>query len=275
VIGYGAYLLKRLETSSLNKKVQASIFEQHLTYLIGELDRLTSNVSDIIREPLHKQSKERILQPKIPGQESVLEESMFAFDLTWDYPLLLNFLADVFKLQLCTEKIGGMLNKLIFPLLDSENYPQLHSNRLLLALALTKLNNETIKPLQDGEGSGTTDPCLSIEIGKINKKLFSEISRETVSKELKPNCAFLRNGTMGIAWIYSRLFILTADPLLKTEWEYWKEESFTLKESDQGYAGFIVEKQAEDKAFGLLNGLAGISLISCDFTLCPDASITN
>ena len=71
----------------------------------------------------------------------------------------------------------------------------------------------------------------------------------------------MQNGTSGIAWIYKQLFQLSGDKFYQTEALHWSNRSFEFDETDQGYAGFNVAKEEEDKAFGILDGLAGIYLI--------------
>lgn len=65
---------------------------------------------------------------------------------------------------------------------------------------------------------------------------------------------------MGISWIYQELFNLSDNVRFKTEADYWRNESFKFKETDQGYAGFNVARENEGETFGLLNGLSGIAL---------------
>ncbi|MGV8090712.1 MAG: hypothetical protein AB2L24_02430 [Mangrovibacterium sp.] len=263
VIGSGAYLLKRIRNPATNdEKLQTLINKQLLVHVISELDRRTQDVSNLIREPsLEQHDTETSQKAGTPAPE---RERTAIFDLTWDYPLLLAFLTEVFHLHLYDVRIIGILKRLILPILKAENHPQLHSNRLLLTLALTKLKYENInsllyeepdewKPSADTGGYAVVEPIIT--------SLLSGINRVAIAKELSPDCAFLRNGTMGIAWLYRELFNLSGNNVLfGMEAEYWTNESFKLKETEQGYAGFNVVRGNEGEACGLLNGLAGISL---------------
>ena len=65
---------------------------------------------------------------------------------------------------------------------------------------------------------------------------------------------------MGIFWIYQELFKLSDNVRFKMEAEYWINESFKLKETDQGYAGFNVARENEGEVVGILNGLSGVAL---------------
>lgn len=256
VIGLGAYLLKRIQNpAASDDKIQTLINKQSMIHLISELDRRTQDVPDLIREPSpehHDNDTSQGMKPDMKqGQPAI-------FDLTWDYPMLLAFLTEVFQLHLYNVKVLDILKRLILPLLKIENHPQLHSSRLLLALALTKLKHEILEEHRDQwKSSRYIDSYIVVESAVSN--LLSGINRATIAKELSPDCAFLKNGTMGISWIYHELFKLSDNVRFKVEAEYWINESFKLKETDQGYAGFNVARENERQAFGILNGLAGIS----------------
>ena len=94
LVGLGDYLLKRIQNpAAKEEKIQTLINKQLLVHLISELDRRTLEVAELIKEPLHNPATE-----KEPDQASTTKETT-AFDLTWDYPVLLSFLAEVFQLN--------------------------------------------------------------------------------------------------------------------------------------------------------------------------------
>jgi hypothetical protein len=294
VLGVGAYLLKRIQNPAANdEKIQTLINKQLMIHLIIELDRRTQDVSGLIQEPSPEHHDTNTSQEG--GKPDIKQRKPAIFDLTWDYPLLLIFLTEVFHLHLYNVKVIDILKRLILPLLKAENHPQFHSNRLLLALALTKLKYETnmllcnargndnnfqqqgssIRPLKDKlftyeiinildgrqdewESSLGTDSYAVVE--SVISSLLCGINHATIAKELSPDCAFLKNGTMGISWIYQELFRFSENLLFKTEADYWINESFKREESDQGYAGFHIARENEGQAFGILNGLSGILL---------------
>lgn len=139
--------------------------------------------------------------------------------------------------------------KTIDPLFKQTNLTKLQNKRLLLALAIEKIKSCKIERWQDGSSD------------ELIKNLLNGIDRETISKELATKSAFMQDGTSGIVWIYKELFHLIGEEVYQTEALYWSSRSFEFGEADQGYAGFNVAKENKYKAFGILNGLAGINLI--------------
>lgn len=249
LVGLGAYLLKRIQNSnSNNEEIQTLINKQLLVHLISELDRRISeqNVSLIISEPVSICQKER---------QEKLEKKDCVFDLTWDYPLLLCFLSEVFQVNLYNVKLKSILKRLVVPLMQNENLPDLQSNRLLLAYALVKLG-QSVTQLDGLNTENASDNFLNFETDNIVQQLLFGITRNVISKELTPNCAFLKNGTMGLAWVYRELFNLCSKEEYLIEAEYWHTQSFDFDKTDTGYAGFSFEN--ETNAFGLLEGMSGI-----------------
>jgi len=225
--GLGAYYLKRIQNpASSDEKVTTLINKQMLIHLIDEMELRVEN--------------ERVMN---------LINSTDAFNLTWDYPVLLVFLAEVSQLNLFNFKVERMLKQLTVLLFQTKNLPQQQSKRLLLVLALEKLKSLKIEQLLDGP------------IDRLIQNLMIGIDRNDITEELVPNSAFMQNGTSGIAWIYKQLFQLTGKENYQTEILYWNNHSFEFDETDQGYAGFNVTKENEDKSFGLLTGLAGIGVM--------------
>lgn len=246
VIGLGAYLLKRIQNpGASDEKIQTLINKQSMIHLISELDRRTQDVSDLIREPSPEHHDNETSQGVNPDKN---QGEPATFDLTWDYPMLLAFFTEVFHLHVYNVKVNSILQRLILPMLEAENHPQLHANRLLLALAIEK-----IKYCKSGK--------LPINfLNKITRKLLSSFNREAIFNELAPMSTFLQSGTLGISFIYHQLYKLTNNSCFIVELAYWKSLGVDFPESNQGYAGLYVKKENENKAFGLLNGLAGIGL---------------
>ena len=171
------------------------------------------------------------------------------FTLTWDYPVLLVFLAEVSQLNLFNLNVGRIIKQLTVLLFQTKNLPLQQCKRLLLAFALEKLKSLKIEQLMDGS------------IDKLVQNLLIGIDRDGISKELAPNSAFMHDGTSGISLIYRQLFQLTGEEYYQTETLFWNNRSFEFDKTNQGYAGFSVEKENEDRVYGLLDGLTGINLI--------------
>ena len=226
--GLGAYYLKRVQNPSSTSKEKTSTLlnKKMLIHLIEELELMIE--------------KEGIIN---------LINCAETFNLTWDYPLLIAFLAEVYQLNLFNFRVGQMLQELVAPLLQTENISGQHSKRLQLALALKKLQQCKF------------DQLLDASTEELIQKLLSGLDRKNISIELTPGSSFLQNGTSGVAWLYKQLFQLTNNEKFKLEFEYWNKAYLEFDETNQGYAGFNVTKENEDNAFGLLNGIAGINLM--------------
>lgn len=225
--GLGAYYLKRIQNpASSDDKVTTLLNKQMMVHLIDELELRVEN--------------EGVMN---------LISSTDAFNLTWEYPVLLVFLAEVSQPNLFNFKVGRLLKKVIDPLFQQFNLPKLQSKRLLLAMAIEKIRNCEIEQRQDGT------------IDELIHNLLKGLDRETISNELTTNSTFIQNGTSGIAWIYKQLFQLTGKENYQTEILYWNNRSFEFDETDQGYAGFFVAHENESKVFGILSGLAGIAFL--------------
>lgn len=225
--GLGAYYLKRIQNpAASDEKIPTLVNKQMLIHIIDELELRIENEGVI---------------KLINGTET--------FTLTWDYLVLLVFLAEVFQLNLFNFKVDRILHKLIEPIFETENMPRQHSKRLLLAVAFEKIKYYKIGSLQNGS------------IDKLMQNMLTKIDRETICKELTPNSAFMQNGTSGIEWIYKQLLQLTGKEYYQKEVTYWNNCTLEFDETDQGYAGFNVSKENEDKSFGLLTGLAGITFL--------------
>ena len=255
--GLGAYFLKRVQNSAFNEeKIPTLTNKQCLIHLIDELERRTKDISEIISEPF-----------KITNHESQTIKNK-TFDITWDYPVLLWFLSELYNQKILNFKIEKIIQQLIEPLSDYSNYPELLSNKLLLALALTKLQQvKYIQPQTKNNEQQTTNEKQplnsrtfeSSDFETIISNLLTGKNRNIIKSELPADNDTIRYGTSGIARVYRQLHRLTGDNHLKKEMEYWLNSFFVSDNIDEDDLGKDFENL---KAFGLLEGLAGTLHIS-------------
>ena len=284
--GLGAYFLKRIQNPAFNdEKIPTLTNKQTLINVIDELDRLTSDISEIIREPCmisnKKQqttnNKQRTTEPVQTVQPGGQQTTNKLFDLTWDYPALLWFFAELYEQNIFNFKVEKIIKRLTEPLSNESNLPKLQSNRLLLALALTKLQkNNSGQPTTNNERQTKNNSQTIVKSSNSLRKesygqtifepsnsekrisnLFYGINRNTIKSELSPNNATLRYGTSGMSWIYQQLHRLTGDIHFKKEMEYWHQLPFESEKPNEIFPGF---KNENLKAWGILEGLAGILL---------------
>lgn len=223
ISGYIIYFFKRIKNGSKKKSALKRALLKTVLLLQKYIDRNIAGINLLWKEPEK-------------------------FDIAWNYPSVLWVLAELYHAGLYKKETEQIIVKLLSVHNDHLNLPQLHSHRLSFALSIEKLKQLEYKNFSDSY------------LAELSKQLIAEIKREKIKEELEANSAFLQHGASGVSLIYQQLFLLTQIPLFEIESSYWKLFSFELPESDQGYAGFFVDKKNEDKAFGILNGLAGIGL---------------
>lgn len=223
ISGYITYFLKRIKNGSKKKPVLKRALLKTILLLRKYIDKNDVGVNYLWKEPEK-------------------------FDITWNYSSVLWVLAELYHTGLYKKETGQIIQKFLSAFENHSSLPQLHSHRLLFALAIEKLRQLGNENLSDSD------------LTELSKQLITEIKREKIREELEANSAFLQQGAYGVSLIYQQLFILTQIPLYENESSYWKSCCLELPESDQGYAGFFVDKKNEDNAFGILNGLAGIGL---------------
>lgn len=183
----------------------------------------------------------------INNQDDLWTESD-RFDITWNLPMVLWVLGELFESGICQKEAECIIQNILKHLVINNYCLQLQSNCLLLSLAIEKLKHSNFEQFS------------YTFLDNLSRKLQTNLEKESISKELAPNSAFLQYGTGGVAWIYKQLFQLTNNDFFQEQSHYWNNRSYGFAETDQGYAGFHVTNDNENMAFGLLNGLAGIAL---------------
>lgn len=219
--------------------------------MIDELERQTQDIPEIIREPQTK-----VETPELSNDTQTIKQSnnnsSDIFDITWNYPVLLWFLAELYKQNIFNFKVEKIIQHLTEPLANETTLPKLQSNRLLLTLALIKLQ-QTLEP--------SNSQTLELLIFKtITNNLLTNINRETIKTELPPNNTTIKLGTSGIAWIYKQLYELTTDKRFKQEMDYWVSISAYTKSETKNNSNLDDLTTYKETAFGFLEGNTGIIL---------------
>jgi lantibiotic modifying enzyme len=257
IVGIGAYFLKRIQNpSSNNEKITTLTNKQTLIHVIDELERQTLDIKVIIKEPeartekLEPSNNQTFELSNLETKETF--EPKPCFEITWNYPVLLWFLAELYQQNIFNFKVEKLIQRMIEPLSNNQNLPKLQSNRLLLSLTLTKL-------LQTLEHSNSQALEL-LNAETINTNLVIDLNRETIKSELLLNDFTIKHGASGIATIYQQLFELTADNRFKQEMEYWATQIFHAEKDIKNYSSAEESTNYKETVFGILEGKAGILL---------------
>lgn len=254
ILGIGVYFLKRIQPTGFdaNYNPASSYMEKSILHkkqlikrVIDELDHRTKVMPKIFFEPLCPSN----IHSKNPSKRQT--PNNITFDITWDYPVLIWFLSDLYQSNIFNNTVEKIIHRIIKPLSDSCIYHELQSNSLLLALALTRLQqiiNSKEQPINQADQS-----LDSLNIDNIITALLKGIDRKIINSELPKNNPTLRYGTAGIVWIYRQLYCLTENNHFKEEMEYWENFNLTVT-SDVVLSENYVENVT---LFGILEGVVG------------------
>lgn len=229
LISIGAYYLMRIKNKNhLNKTIPALTIKYILVQFIDELARRMEK-KDFFAE--------------------ILDGECGPLNLKWNFPPLLFLLTNLHKLRLFNHKTDMIILALLENFKYRKNLPRFHSNRILLAEALQNL-----------EKSSEFDNYKSMELlQNLIVWMLEDIDDSVLKKELAPVDSNLSENLFGANWIYRCLFNL---PIHATQ-----SNSSLMHKIDQDLYDTITEQDRLfpinpdwTKAFGLLNGLAGIGL---------------
>jgi lantibiotic modifying enzyme len=264
IVGIGAYFLKRVQPAipkgknlaSNDEKIITLTNKQTLIHLIDEIERQTQDFSVAILETVTisqalELSNNQALKHLNPETKETIKSKPY-FDITWNYPVLLWFLSELYKQNILNSKVEKIIQRLLEPLSYKTNLPKLQSNRLLLALALTKLW-QTLE-----HSDNQTLELLNVET--ITSDLFLGLNRETIKSEILPNNSTIKHGTSGIAWVYKYLFELTKNKQFKQEMEHWAVQSKDIGFEEKINSNLGDSTNHNKTAFGLLEGKVGMLL---------------
>jgi lantibiotic modifying enzyme len=226
--GYLIYFISRLQSNIPGSKTY-DIINKALKETLNKLqEQIEEHFSDFVSDDIWK-------EPEM-------------FTLTWKYANVLWVLAELIDIRLFSAQSEHLIKIMLCPTGNYHVQPKLYSHRLMVAFVLEKIKR-------------FRSENISIDFpDSLNDMINERTTHEKISIELVQNSAFLINGTMGISLINEWLFKTTNILHFKNESEYWKVFGFEIPETDQGYAGFSVESEKLDFAFGLLNGITGVGL---------------
>ncbi|MCG8309782.1 MAG: hypothetical protein MI975_20470 [Cytophagales bacterium] len=253
LIGFGAYLLKRIQSTRPDgENIVARTNQQFLIYVLEELDKRTQDIARVVKEP------------KISCHREENKEGA-NFDITWDYPILIWFLTDLLTQNLFNAKIENFILRSLEPLKEKNNLPKSVGNRLMLAFSVINLF-DTVENYHNGEVvHGTEFKGKLDEFKLVSEDLLKRINRENVLSEFSANKGSVRNGIPGIVWIYNQFYKITSNFQYKDEAKYWSRSGLFFKDVENIISGCDLGRGKEQDMFGLLDGLAGIRLISASF----------
>lgn len=204
LIGLGLYFIKRIQNASTQPYNTCNVVNrQTLVHLIDILDESYQHSSLILAEPKSVETEGTVPIP--------------IFDISWSYATLLYLLSGVYMQKINLNKTEKLITGLIEPLLNNNNSPELHSNRLLLAFMLAKLQYR-LKPLSK-----------TLDIGTLNNEVLDSINHETIESEICNQNLSLKSGSPGIAYIYNQLFALHNCSLFKNRMDFWSKQSNAVK----------------------------------------------
>ena len=150
-----------------------------------------------------------------------------------------------------------MLERLLEPLNNIHNWPKLNSNRLLLALALTKILKEHKVPVFDKPPDNWPGDAFYIkfngDLDEVTIELLSSITREAIKGEIG-QVPFMKNGALGIAWAYSQLYQITGNIDYESETDFWLSDSKNKLASDLCAIDTLTKVYAR---LGFINGISG------------------
>lgn len=257
LLGVGFYFLSRVK-QKVKESPQLITNKQLLIHIIDELDKRTNDISLLIKEPTGNN------QDDVSVEDKTLETDINpVFDITWNYPLSIIFLCKVFQLDLCNPLVCKMLERLLSPLNNEANWPTMKSNRLILALALTKMVKEYKMPVFEHLADNWPHDAFYVKfrgsIELVVAGLLNSISPEVIKSEITDDL-FMKNGALGITWVYSQLYQFTGDIAYKNEAEYWTKVAYEyLNENDTFF--ITSDKDKKQPGTGLISGLAAFVII--------------
>lgn len=246
LLGIGAYMLFRIKGQQIDtQNLQRLKNRQLFDIILKEINKRTQNVLYLIEEPT------KLIKQELNILNNKSEQKIF--DITWDYPILLLFLYEVYRLNICKELVYPIFERLIIPLANMANYPRLKTNQLLLAVVLCKISKDEKKQLDFSDRVNKKEISIA-DLDITAKQLLNNIKQNELLDEVNAMQSFLVNGSLGVAFLYQQLWEVLHKKNYKEEAKFWcnysLENLYLLDNRDSamallsGFCGYIVSSIA-------------------------------
>jgi hypothetical protein len=247
VLGTGHYFLMRVRgAEQAPKNVITETNRIALQDICKHFSMVLPQIADYLKEP--------VSSPNDTMQHDTISAPIF--DITWNLPVLIGFLAEIFDLN-TLQSAPAKLSVEILTSLDADfNLPLLQCNRLLLLLSLIKLKNS----LQLTSGGYVNEICMLTN--KITGKISAGIDDRKYTHELTGLDLSIRNGIPGIALINYNLYEQTRDLKYKLEYVNLLEKFMPDSFINQFRYDYSNPSKTCKYGLGPLQGISGLFLTS-------------
>lgn len=257
ILGTGNYFIMRVKGTDQNRLNIITETNKHALIQIYNLINLfLSDTSILIQEPRRYNIKG---QNKSINADNDLDPF---FDITWNLPRLIDFLAELYSQHILKPHTDGLLSRLLTPLNSDYNLPILQCNRIILLLSLIKLNNSFQITYGKNIEFRVSSAMIEIQLltNEIINKLIFRLDDKKYKNELSCLNLSVRNGLSGIAFLHKKLYEETND--LKYYNEY-KTLLIRIQSTDfihQFRYDYLNPNKTNEQKLGLLEGISGLLL---------------
>jgi Glycosyl transferase family 11/Lanthionine synthetase C-like protein len=246
ILGIGIYFLSRI------KKAETNIYES--PFITNE--RLIFQLINELENRIEKHKKDH----------RFYNGGTLMFDLSWDYPVILCLLAEIYEMNILKDKVSSIIFRLLDPLRKEDNLPKLNVNRALLIIVMVKLKNCQINLstnenllVKAGEyGQNIND--LNALLRTITENLLSGIDSSVLNNELSSFDTNIAKCKFGVTWLYNNKMFNLPDPNYENGPVLWKTITQKIINHISRSDWFDHQNKDMNNSIGLLDGLAGVGL---------------
>lgn len=250
ILGIGIYFLSRRKKAETNNyESSANTNERLIVQLINELEN---------RIEKHKKD------------HRFYNGGTLMFDFSWDYPVILCLLAEIYEMNILNDKVSGIICNLLAPLKNKDNLPKLNVNRALLNMVMEKLKNCLVNSssndnlLVKAGGYDRNSKDLKALLKIITENLISGIDSSVLNNELSSFDTDIAKSNFGVTWLYNNKMFNLPDLNNENEPVFWQSITQKIINQISRPEWFDHQNKVRYNSLGLLDGLsgAGIHLLS-------------
>jgi len=249
LLGTGHYFLMRLKSSKQKGKnviVETNRFA--LQQICDRLNPMLSDLVDLLKEPTI-QDPARINETNCKGLEPVP-----VFEITWNLPVLIGFLAEIAELNFPSTNANLLLVRILTLLNLVPDFPVLQSNRLLLLASLQEI---MLKPQL--EASSEWNEILVLA-NRMIEKITGGYDHAKYLQELNRLNFSIGNGKAGLAQVQWRLYEQTNNHKFLEEYSNLLGNIMQDKYITQFWFDYSDPNKTNELELGVLHGISGMLL---------------